>query len=348
MEIEYRSGVDDAWYAVKILTEGDYGERLRVRFCEFGAEYDEVYEGENLTSVKHMEAFESRFRSASVQVQDSECPNVVEGMLVCAAVSNRPDDCRYFDAVVNKVKRKRHRIVEDEEECRCEFILFWRHGPNGGSLTTRFVGDICRVQPQTEEVHPLVTLFLQTVKSRIRNNELSHVPPSTLPTIPQHASSRGMTKFFSERDEHDQDRGGVSFIVVVKNLEKGISPFTIMEFIQEQLCISCHASVWPSKPSEPYVKGMIMVKGKNNLDKLSRFLDDPVQLIISPSGRPWVMTEMIQLDETLRISDRGCELMSHERTIICNKLKLVKFGSQEFKKAKRLKQLFKQREARLQ
>ena len=50
-----------------------------------------------------MDGFGKRFRPVSDQLQDPECPNVVEGMLVCTAVSVRPDDCRFYDAVVNKV-----------------------------------------------------------------------------------------------------------------------------------------------------------------------------------------------------------------------------------------------------
>ncbi|XP_062021005.1 uncharacterized protein LOC133737481 [Rosa rugosa] len=102
--MEFRSKVDDAWYAVKILTEGDGGEWLRVKFDDFKDEDDEVYKVKDLTSINHVMKFRSRFRAVSIQVQDSECPNVVEGTLVCAAVSVLPNDCRFYDAVVNQVK----------------------------------------------------------------------------------------------------------------------------------------------------------------------------------------------------------------------------------------------------
>ena len=36
--MEFRSRVDDVWYAVELSTEGDGGERLRVKFCGFGEE----------------------------------------------------------------------------------------------------------------------------------------------------------------------------------------------------------------------------------------------------------------------------------------------------------------------
>ncbi|KAM5562066.1 hypothetical protein ABKV19_017331 [Rosa sericea] len=167
MEMEFRSRVDDAWYAVKILTEGDRRERLRVKFYDFGDEDDEVYEVKDLTSINQVMKFRSRFRAVSIQVQDSECPNVVEGTLVCAILSVSPGDCRFYDAVVNQVECKKHQIVDGEEECLCKFLLTWKHGPKGGILTTQTIGDICRVQRRMEVVDPLLALFLQTAMSRI-------------------------------------------------------------------------------------------------------------------------------------------------------------------------------------
>lgn len=89
----------------------------------------------------------------------------------------------------------------------------------------------------------------------------------------------------SEKDEHDMDIGGVPYMLLVENLEKGISPFTIMEFIHQHVAISCQASVWPSKSSESYTRGIIMIDSKSNLDKLSDFLENPDHIIISSKGR---------------------------------------------------------------
>ncbi|PRQ52440.1 hypothetical protein RchiOBHm_Chr2g0155531 [Rosa chinensis] len=97
--------------------------------------------------------------------------------------------------------------MEGEEECLCDFVLFWKHGPKGGSLTTQPVGDICRVQPQTEEVDQLLDLFLQTARSRIQTNESSLVL-ATFSSVPHEASLEGMRENPFERD---QDMGGVSY-----------------------------------------------------------------------------------------------------------------------------------------
>lgn len=89
----------------------------------------------------------------------------------------------------------------------------------------------------------------------------------------------------SSRDGHDMDIGGVPHMIFVENLEKGISSFTIMAFIYQQLSISCQAFVLPSKPSEVYTRGIIMLNRKKNLDKLSEFLGSPDRIIISSRGR---------------------------------------------------------------
>ncbi|KAL6183749.1 hypothetical protein ACLB2K_045160 [Fragaria x ananassa] len=256
MELEFRSCVDDAWYQVRIETEGVGGDRLRVKFVGFSDDHDEFYDADELTSFRDVEEFRSRFRPMSIQVQDWECGKVVKGTLVCAAISISPDDCRFYDAVVD------------------------------------------------------------------RDTSFSGRPSS-------HSWSRKeMICSPSEKTEHDMDIGGTPYMLLVENLEKGISPFSIMEFIHQQVTISCQASVWPSKLSEAYTRGTIVVDSKSNLDKLSNFLENPDHLIISSKGRPWVMTEKSALHETARASIRSFMLMSQVYIEICWVHLAVPFRSQ--------------------
>lgn len=144
----------------------------------------------------------------------------------------------------------------------------------------------------------------------------------------------------------DMDIGGVPYMVIVENLEKGISPFTIMEFIHQQVSITCQASVSPSKSSESYTCGIILLASKKNLDKLSDFLESPDHIIISSTGRPLLMTEKRPVPETLRASIQGFILVSQtaleSRTVSSNELDVVSSGSREYMKAKELKNLFKE------
>lgn len=103
MELEFRSCVDDAWYHVQIETEGDGGDRLRIKFIGFSDDHDEVYDAKDLTSFRDVDEFRSKFRPLSIQVQDSECSKLAKATLVCAAVSISPNDCRFYDAVVDRV-----------------------------------------------------------------------------------------------------------------------------------------------------------------------------------------------------------------------------------------------------
>ncbi|PRQ19070.1 putative SAWADEE domain-containing protein [Rosa chinensis] len=370
MDLEFRSCVDDAWYHVRIETDGDGGDRLRVKFVGFSDHHDEVYDAEELTSFGDVEEFRSRFRRMSIQVQDWECRKVVKGTVVCAAISIGPDDCRFYDDVVDRVVHKEHQLVKGKEECSCNFILFWKHGPKARSLTAQTVENICRVQPPVDKLDPLLTTFLDTATEKIETilssifkipHEASHHREPCTPNCREELSfSKRLNKDTSlsrrsvskemidnplEKDEHDMDIGGVPYMLLVENLEKGISPFTIMEFIHQQATISCQASVWPSKSSEAYTRGTIIVDSKRNLEKISDFLENPDHIIISSKGRPWVMTEKSTLHETPRASIQSFMLMS--QTILHNRspttkiaLKVVISGTKEYETAKLLKDLF--------
>lgn len=74
-------------------------------------------------------------------------------------------------------------------------------------------------------------------------------------------------------------------MLFVENLEKGISPVTIMQFLYQQASVSCVAFVMPSKPLETYTRGIIILDNKMNLEKVSNFLESPDRIIVSSRGR---------------------------------------------------------------
>jgi hypothetical protein len=80
--LEFRSAGDDAWYSARVGLEGEV---LRVKYLGFS------------------EDDEDRFRAVSVQVQDSDCSEVVTGDRVCASFSFHDNDVRFYDAVVDGV-----------------------------------------------------------------------------------------------------------------------------------------------------------------------------------------------------------------------------------------------------
>lgn len=159
-------------------------------------------------------------------------------------------------------------------------------------------------------------------------------------------SSKEMIGNPSGRDGHDMDIGGVPHVLFVDNLEKGISAVTIMQFLYQQVSVSCKAIVLPSKPSESYTRATIILDNKKNLEKLSIFLESPDRIIISSRGRPWVVTEEKLLDDTLKASVEVFKLTSQtaleSTTLNSNDLKVANAGSREYRKAKMLKFLFKE------
>ncbi|XP_008380013.4 uncharacterized protein [Malus domestica] len=270
MAVEFRSGLDDAWYDVLITNDGC--DRLRVKFVGFADDHDEVYEVNELSSFNDIDEFSRRFRPLSVQVQDTECSQVVKGMLVCASHSIRHGDRRFYDAVVKKDKRTSRRALS----------------------------------------------LISSLKDGIGN------------------PSQGVG--------HNMDVEEVPYIMAIENMEKGLSPLKIVEFIHQQLSISCQAFVSPSLSSEWYTRGTILLNSRKNVDKLSDFLESTDHIIISSSGRPWVMTEKRRAHERLRGSIVNSMLISQKllerRTSTCNELKVASSGTEEYMRAKLLQDLF--------
>ncbi|KAM1919763.1 hypothetical protein ACFX15_023665 [Malus domestica] len=342
MAMEFRSYKDDAWYDVRIETEGGNGcgggrLRLRIKFLGFHDDQDEFADANNFWSVSDVAELRSRFRSMSAQLQDSECSQVNRGMIVCAAHSALPDDRRFYDAVVDDVVHSKHVFVNGEEQCTCTFILSWQHGPFARTLTAEALEHICRVQPPVadDELNPLLISFLNLARKRIEATGFS----DSNETRPSRLSS-GHVK------GHDVDIGGVPHMIIIDNLEKGLSPSTIMEFIHQQLSISCQAFVSPSKLLEIYARGGILLHSKANFDKLLVFLENPDHIIISSGGRPWFVTEKLPLHGSLKAVTETFALASQKvlqsRTGTCNDLKVVVSGTKEYEQAKQLRDLFKQ------
>jgi len=100
---EFRNYVDDAWYTVSVTLEGN--ESLRVKYEKNTDEIDNLFEPGFFNSMEDLQDFETRFRPLSVQVQDHECRELVPGVRVCASKEFAPDDLRFYDAVVDSVRR---------------------------------------------------------------------------------------------------------------------------------------------------------------------------------------------------------------------------------------------------
>lgn len=105
-----------------------------------------------------------------------------------------------------------------------------------------------------------------------------------------------MTDYPCEMSEQDKDIGGAGnyYLIFIENLEKDLSPVSIMEFVHEEVSIPCQAIVCRSLSSELCTRGNILLDGKKNFEKLCEFLDSPDRIIVSSRGR-YVLVDALLL-----------------------------------------------------
>ncbi|XP_021766360.1 uncharacterized protein LOC110730841 [Chenopodium quinoa] len=159
--IEFRNLEDDAWYNIQLLLQN---QTLLVKFIEFPDDHDLEFHTTEFSSSGEISDFRRRFRPLTLQFEPSDCVKVKLGMRVCALMNSVicRDDRRFYDAIVEGVKREEHTIVDETENCSCTVILSWLHGPKAGTLTTARVEDLCPIQPP--RLDPRVACFLELAK----------------------------------------------------------------------------------------------------------------------------------------------------------------------------------------
>lgn len=344
--LEFRATVDDAWYDVRLYLLKD---SLTVKFIHFSDAYNETFTSNCFITLQELHHFAKRFRPHSVQLQDPDCSKVVEGITVCASCFPKNDDLRFFDAVVDSVKREKHSFSNEEEKCQCTFGLHWQHGENVGAITSASIENLCLIVPNTQ-IDPKVATFLRISKQKIER---------TMPN-PSSIESEGLLFGISnsnsiERKTTDQDTdlgGGIwsmniihenqgHHFILVEALEKDLRPSTIVEFIQKQTSILSKAYVYPSLLSESYTRGIIVVNCKEKLKKIYKFLDNPDHIIISYRGRPWVITETKFRRGIIESTIGGFMSKSSNRIAgTCGELKVIYSGTEEYRMAKCLQNLY--------
>lgn len=169
-DLEFRSTVDDGWYSGRIVLE-DGGETLAVKLLDFPESNDERFSVRDFKTVDDVDEFVGRFRPISEQLQDGECGRVQEGMRVCASRTFAVGDIRYYDAIVEAVHHEKH-LFGKEEECKCEFVLCWQHGPYEGIITNANIAHVCMIQPSAESDSRLAS-FSKMVKKKIEPSAIS-------------------------------------------------------------------------------------------------------------------------------------------------------------------------------
>lgn len=90
-----------------------------------------------------------------------------------------------------------------------------------------------------------------------------------------------------ERTMQDTDLGGVGnhYVILLENLDKGLSALSVAEFIHRETSISPQVYVFPNLTSEPSTQGALVLDCEKKFRKLSDFLDDPNHIIMSSRER---------------------------------------------------------------
>lgn len=332
-ELEFRSASDDAWYSVLVVGRG---ERLTVKYVGFTDAQVEVFEAREFESLEELKEFEERFRPVSVQLQDKECSKAIEGLKVCASHSFNGFDLRFYDAVIEHVINERHSKAKGEEECLCSFILTWQHGPNASIMMEKKIESICLVQ-SNEKPDRNMALFLEIAKEKIGKKCAKR-------SVSQIRPSEGWVEDINETDKQDADFGGAdNYLILIENLEKDLSPTTITEFIHQQTSIVAQSFVFPSSSKESYARGAIVLNTHKDFRVLCEFFNNPGHFIISSRGRPWVVARNV-LRHDISTPTGSCMIKSQKKLQngsagISRELKLAYSGTEEFKKAKLLRDL---------
>ncbi|KAG6785168.1 hypothetical protein POTOM_010894 [Populus tomentosa] len=344
-DVEFRSLSDDAWYSVCTVLDG---EKLTLKYQNFSDDDDSIFEVKNFKTLEELERLKDRFRPISAQLQDNECHKVVGGVVVCASHSFDGSDNRFYDAVIDDVVHMEHSFEQGGEMCSCTFIVSMQHGPVAGCLVNKTIESLCLVQSYAC-LDPNLQLFLKMVKERLQNE------PCVLENKKSAASftkwlnqAKAKSNDHSDWSRDDNDLGGCSSVFLIDNLDKDLSPSTIVEFIHSRTSLSVQACVFPSLSSEMYTQGAIVLNCRKNLEKLSKFLDCQNHIIMSKRGRPWVVTENLSGYDSFAVSIQNLmhkyqasfaqENWQHKST--GHALKVVCPGSEEYATAKQLRDLF--------
>jgi hypothetical protein len=136
---------------------------------------------------------------------------------------------------------------------------------------------------------------------------------------------------------------GMHHFILVENLERDLSPSSIMEFIHKQTSISAQAYVFPNLSSESYTRGAIVVECKEKLKKIYEFLNNPDHIVTSSRRRPWVITEKLLRCGTFSTTVGSLMPISQRKfknRSIDDELKVVLRGGREYNTAKRMRDLF--------
>ncbi|KAL8519783.1 hypothetical protein ACS0TY_010645 [Phlomoides rotata] len=361
-DLEYRAYEDDAWYDVYVVLDAT-AEKLTVKYWSSPA-YEIVFTAVEFATEAQVDDLAGRFRPVSVKLEDNECWMLSIGTTVCAAHAIGDDLYRFYDAVIEAVKRQAHSFADGEEKCLCNFVLFWKNGRGRGTLTSANIARICITEPATQ-LDPRISAFTIMAKKKItssdsiftrkKDSELSQNRSLEMDTIMTQKSlmleseaGSGKMCNYNAWPSQDEDLGSSCYteFILICNLENDLTPSSIKDFIYKQTSILPQAFVFPRPLSDPFARGAIMVDSQKKVQIIYEFLENPNHIVVSSRGRPWVIAEKASVWTfganiwnliPMTLDEIKCIRIDARR--IDEELQVVISGTESYNRAKQLKDL---------
>ncbi|XP_024635164.1 uncharacterized protein [Medicago truncatula] len=362
---EFRNFLDDAWYTVSVTFEGN--ESLRVKYEKNTDEIDNLFEPGFFNSMEDLQEFETRFRPLSVQVQDHQCRELVPGVRVCASHEFGPDDLRFYDAhvvepvleydpaVASFLEITRRRI---ESQSGQEMVVYCNTGieaKNHTEIKTKSkMGYFERMQKFQAKRRAKRSVLGTRSSEGAKQTVLGASSPegakrSVLGASSTEGAKRSVLGASSPEvglveDKELKGKRNVCMILM-GNLDKQLCPSTAVEFLYKHTQVSASVFIFPSLSSEIYTRGAIMLRTERDFQKLCDFLTNPKHIITSSTGRPWVIIEKQVGLKNIKASigtvfPKSENAPQDGKSRVRNNLKIVYSGTQEFKTASAMRDLY--------
>lgn len=134
-------------------------------------------------------------------------------------------------------------------------------------------------------------------------------------------------------------------MILIANIDGELCPSTVTLFLQRHTSVSARVLIFPNLSSEVYTRGAIILDSEKEFQEMCGFLNDPNCIITSSSGRPWVILEILvglkEIKSSLGTLGHISKSISRKvKSGTSNDLKVLHSGTEEFKRASHLRDLF--------
>ncbi|KAI3969459.1 hypothetical protein MKX01_020020 [Papaver californicum] len=289
--LDFRSFSDDSWYTIRPLN-------------------NEYYFVQDFKTLEQVENFKKRFRLMM--------------MNVCSSFIQVDEDIKFYNGVIDTIHRKPHPREGRKEICQYSFVVAWLHGPMAGTKESMGIEHICRLISGTPLIDFKLANFLSMSEAQLKlpSNEYSgeDVEDNDGINLKKTVKDPGlggslMTANSLTKEVH-------SYYIVIENLEKDLTPWTIVSFLSAHVSIICGAFVFPS----------LLADANNKGNHHCRYSGEASKVI--EVSMAWVITDVEPRDGTFG------SLMPKAEIVQGSGLRVVSWLADEFTTGKQWMELY--------